>query len=220
MTHSLVLGPHIPTRSPFCKPMAKSPAARSFTWIQTIIILWLCLKMTNTNILADGQVVSDKIKCINIGKQRHYSREIIHHLRVTLCLTYILFKLWHCRLAHESAIIFTMDTYIAHIAALKKSHSNSLPKLNNLSIPLAESFQLPMLQEGVCLRELWLLCLHNTQYAGFLCFGSDTLCDYWINWVWEKKLSWINLHHLWPDATLTSSWKSANVALWLSSQNT
>ena len=143
--------------------------------------------MTNTNILADGQVVSDKIKCINIGKQRHYSREIIHHLRVTLCLTYILFKLWHCRLAHESAIIFTMDTYIAHIAALKKSHSNSLPKLNNLSIPLAESFQLPMLQEGVCLRELWLLCLHNTQYAGFLCFGSDTLCDYWINWVWEKN---------------------------------
>ena len=49
--------------------------------------------MTNTNILADGQVVSDKIKCINIGKQRHYSREIIHQMRVTLCLTYILFKL-------------------------------------------------------------------------------------------------------------------------------
>ena len=32
-------------------------------------------------------------KTIRIGKQRHYNREIIHHLRVTLCLSYILFKL-------------------------------------------------------------------------------------------------------------------------------
>ena len=157
-------------------------------------------------------------KTINIGKQRHYSREIIHHLRVTLCLTYILIKLWHCRLAHEMQS-FSPWTLIQLISLPWKNPIQTLC-LNNLSIPLAESFQLPMLQEGVCLRELWLLCLHNTQYAGFLCFGSDTLCAYWINWVWEKKLSWINLHHLWPDATLTSSWKSANVALWLSSQNT
>ena len=32
-------------------------------------------------------------KTISVGKQRYYSREIIHHLRVTLCLTYILIKL-------------------------------------------------------------------------------------------------------------------------------
>ena len=32
ITHSLMLGPHIPTRSPFLNPIARSPAARLFTY--------------------------------------------------------------------------------------------------------------------------------------------------------------------------------------------
>lgn len=39
MTHSLMLGPHIPTRSPLFKPMARSPAARLSTWNQHHLVL-------------------------------------------------------------------------------------------------------------------------------------------------------------------------------------
>lgn len=31
-THSYLLGPHIPSRSPFCRPRARSPAAAWSTW--------------------------------------------------------------------------------------------------------------------------------------------------------------------------------------------
>lgn len=77
-------------------------------------------------------------KSISIGKQRHYNREIIHHLHVTLCLSNILFKLWHCHQEHESAIIFSMDTDSSYCYLEKIPFK--LSALKKTSIPLPESF--------------------------------------------------------------------------------